>query len=144
MQNNICPFNWWFCSEIAFVFFFGNNYIENLEPSGFSNPNSDEIIKGLWSCLQNLYWRILKTSNPPSICILIFGILQFEISSLMNLIFSLFQTWILQATAGSSNLKKNPVHQTWYFKLENWKNPVQIDKGEVSHKLWLICIEKKQ
>ena len=30
----------------------------------------------------------------------IFEILQFETSSLMNLIFSLFQTWILQATAG--------------------------------------------
>ena len=31
---------------------------------------------------------------------LIFTILQFEISSLMNWIFSLFQTWILQAIAG--------------------------------------------
>ena len=31
---------------------------------------------------------------------LIFTILQFEISSLMNRIFILFQTWILQATAG--------------------------------------------
>jgi len=30
----------------------------------------------------------------------IFAIYQFEISSLMNLIFSLFQTGILQATAG--------------------------------------------
>ena len=30
----------------------------------------------------------------------IFVILQFEISSLKNRIFSLFQTWILQATAG--------------------------------------------
>ena len=25
--------------------------------------------------------------------------------------------------------KKNPVRQTRYFKLENWKNPVQIDRG---------------
>ena len=25
--------------------------------------------------------------------------------------------------------KKNPVHHTQYFKLENWKNPVQIDRG---------------
>ena len=36
-------------------------------------------------------------------------------SSLMNLIFSLFQTWILQATAGKKfqfKLGKNPVHQT--------------------------------
>ena len=32
--------------------------------------------------------------------LLIFVILLFEISSLMNLIFSLFQTWILQTTAG--------------------------------------------
>ena len=40
-------------------------------------------------------WRI------PTVCLhLIFVILQFEISSLMNLIFGLFQTWILQATTG--------------------------------------------
>ena len=25
--------------------------------------------------------------------------------------------------------KKNPVHQTRYFKLENWKIPVEIDRG---------------
>ena len=25
--------------------------------------------------------------------------------------------------------KKNTVHETKYFKLENWKNPVQIDRG---------------
>ena len=38
---------------------------------------------------------------PTIICLhSIFVILQFEISSLMNWIFSLFQTWILQATAG--------------------------------------------
>ena len=29
-------------------------------------------------------------------------------------------------------LGKNPVHQTQYFKLENWKNPVQIDMGYTS------------
>jgi hypothetical protein len=28
-----------------------------------------------------------------------------------------------------SNWKKNPVHQTRYFKLENWKIPVQIGRG---------------
>ena len=28
-------------------------------------------------------------------------------------------------------LGKNPVHQTRYFKLENWKNPVQIDRETV-------------
>ena len=37
---------------------------------------------------------------PPTYLHSIFAILQFEISSLMNLIFSLFQTWISQATAG--------------------------------------------
>ena len=37
---------------------------------------------------------------PPIYLHLIFAILQFEVSSLMNLIFSLFQTWILQATFG--------------------------------------------
>ena len=26
-------------------------------------------------------------------------------------------------------LGKNPVHQTRYFKQENWKNPAQIDRG---------------
>jgi hypothetical protein len=29
-----------------------------------------------------------------------------------------------------SNWGKNPVHKTKYFKLENWKNPVQIDRGK--------------
>ena len=50
-------------------------------------------------------------------------------SSLMNLIFSLFQTWILWATdflsadkkKTSSNYEKNPVHQTRYFKMESCK-----------------------
>ena len=27
-------------------------------------------------------------------------------------------------------LGKKPVHQTRYFKLENWKNPIQIDRGQ--------------
>ena len=63
----------------------------------------------------------------PYLSALVFAILQFEISSLMNLIFILFQTWILQATAeqaekSSSNWEKNSVHQTGYFKLENCKN----------------------
>ena len=47
---------------------------------------------------------------------LIFVILQFEISKL-------FQTWILQATAGKKSpvqtRKKNQVRQTRYFKLES-------------------------
>ena len=50
----------------------------------------------------------------------IFEKLQFEISSLLNWIFSLFQTWILQATAGRKIQfklgEKNPFHQTRYFK----------------------------
>ena len=56
-----------------------------------------------------------------------------------NWIFSLFQTWILQATAGRKiqfKLEKNPVHQTQYFELENWKNPVQIDKGNSFQRPW--------
>ena len=32
-------------------------------------------------------------------------------------------------------LGKNPVHQTQYFKPENWKNPVQIDRGIACLKL---------
>ena len=68
---------------------------------------------------------------PPIHLHLIFAILQIEISSLMNLIFSLFPTEILQATAGRKiqfKLGKNPVYQTRYFKLENCKNQVQIDR----------------
>ena len=30
-----------------------------------------------------------------------------------------------------SNWEKNPVRQTRYFKMENWKNLVQIDRGSV-------------
>ena len=49
----------------------------------------------------------------------------FAIYSLMNWIFSRFQTWILQATAG-----KPPIHQTEYL---NWifQNQVQINWGTV-------------
>ena len=62
----------------------------------------------------------------------IFVILQSEISSLKNLIFSLFQTGILQTTAGRKiqfKLGKKSVHQSGYFKLENCKNQLQIDRG---------------
>ena len=55
------------------------------------------------------------TVNPPIYLNSIFAIFQFKISSLTNLIFTLFQTWILQATAGRKiqfKLGKNPVHQT--------------------------------
>ena len=72
--------------------------------------------------------------NPPIYLHLIFAILQFEISSSMNFIFSLFQIWILQATADRKiqfKLEKTPVHQTGFFKLENCKKQVQIDRGNV-------------
>jgi hypothetical protein len=78
--------------------------------------------------------------SPPIYLDLIFTILQFEISSLMNLSFSLFQTGILQATAGRKiqfQLGKNPVYETRYFKLENCKNQVQIDRGQRSYQRWL-------
>ena len=47
------------------------------------------------------FFFLFISTVPLCICLhSIFVILQFEISSLMNWIFSLFQTWILQATAG--------------------------------------------
>ena len=58
-----------------------------------------------------------KYSDPLSIY-LIFAILQFEISSLMNLISSLVQTWILQATAGRKiqfKLGKKSSSSNWLF-----------------------------
>ena len=54
----------------------------------------------------------------PYLSALVFAILQFEISSLMNLIFILFQTWILQATAGRKiqfNLGKKFSSSNWIF-----------------------------
>ena len=53
----------------------------------------------------------------PYLSVLDFAILQFEIASLMNLIFSSFQTRILQATARRK------------IQFELGKNPVQIDRG---------------
>jgi hypothetical protein len=38
---------------------------------------------------------------------------------------SIFQTWILQAKNPVQTWKKNPAG---YFKLENWKNQVQINR----------------
>ena len=49
----------------------------------------------------------------------IFSILQFEISSSMNLIFSLFQTWILQAEKSSSN--KLGEKQFIKLNISNWR-----------------------
>ena len=56
--------------------------------------NSAHIVLGI---LEEMKENAIQT---PIYLHLIFAILQFEISSLMNWIFSLFQTWILQATAG--------------------------------------------
>ena len=93
----------------------------------------------------------MRKNSVPSGCVSIylfiylnwiFTILQFEISSLMNWIFSLFQTWILQATAGRKiqfKLGKHPVHQTRYFKKENCKNQVQIDRGSIFIP-WIPCL----
>ena len=58
--------------------------------------------------------------NPLLIYLhLIFAIIQLEISNWMNLIFILFQTWILQATACRKiqfKLGNKSVYQTRYFK----------------------------
>ena len=46
------------------------------------------------------FWEGVALGIPLIYLHSIFATLQFEISSFMNLIFSLFQNWILQATAG--------------------------------------------
>ena len=56
--------------------------------------------------------------NPPIYLHLSFAILQFEIFSLMNFIFSLFQIWILEATADRKiqlKLEKNSSSSNWIF-----------------------------
>ena len=79
-----------------------------------------------------LVWK----SHTLSICT---WFLQF--SSLKH---SVWRTWFLvyfkvrfyklqQAETSSSTWGKNPVHQTGYFKLENCKNQVQIDRRLVVH-----------
>ena len=84
----------------------------------------------VWETLFGRYISVFPSTYLSALDF--FSNLQFEISSLMNCIFSLFQTWIFyQATAGRKiqfNLGKIPVHQTWYFKLDNCKNQVQIVK----------------
>ena len=88
---------------------------------------------------------VLVAASPPIYLNWIFPILQFEILSLMNWIFSqfrngilsslmnwiisLYQTGILyQADKSSSNWEKSPVHQNRYFKLENWKIYLSADR----------------
>ena len=59
---------------------------------------------------------------PPIYLDFIFKILQFEISSLMNLIYSLFQTWILEAKAGRNiqfKLGKKASSSNWIF--QTWE-----------------------
>ena len=70
--------------------------------------------------------------RPPIYLHSIFEILLFEILSLMNLNFSRFKTWILRTTSGRKihyQLGKKSSYETRYFKLENCKNQVQIDRG---------------
>ena len=58
------------------------------------------------------------TVNPPIYLNSIFAIFQVKISSLTNLIFTLFQTWILQATAGRKmqfKLGKKSISSNWIF-----------------------------
>ena len=83
------------------------------------------------------FQKNIKFSIPPIYLHSIFAIFQFEMSSLMSLIFSLFQTWILQAEKSSSNWEKNPVHQTGYFKLENCKNKCRQIGGQAIQKSFL-------
>ena len=67
------------------------------------------------------------TSLPPIYLHLMFAILQFEILSLMNLDFYSISNLSFTGYSG----QKNSV-QTWkqiqFIKLENCKNPVQIDR----------------
>ena len=57
----------------------------------------------------------------------------------MNWIFFLVWTGFLMATtqAGQFKLGKNPVHQTWNFKLENVKNQLQKDRGTVCFRVFI-------
>ena len=77
-----------------------------------------------------LDWRICdQPHNPPVYLRLIFVILRFEISSLMNWFFFLVRTgfFCLLPVKFKFDIDKNGVHHTWYFELENCK--VQIDRG---------------
>ena len=106
----------------------------------FNKPENSRDLDHVMDCTMgwNYFWRKIilsvkmqarKNENytlrdvfPPTYLYLIFEILWFKKMDLMNLIFSLFQTWIWQATEGRIFLfklgKRNPVHQTWHFKLQ--------------------------
>ena len=60
-------------------------------------PHNFSLVYCLDNCFPDFQEDVIW---PPIYLHMIFEKLQFEISSLMNWIFSLFQTWILQATAG--------------------------------------------
>ena len=70
---------------------------------------------------------------PPIYLYLIFTIFEFEIIPVWwtwFLVYFKLEFYRLQWTEKcSSNKEKNAIHQTWYFKVENCKNQVQIDKG---------------
>ena len=100
-------------------------------------PGNQE--KSLTWRLQSVSWvwseskcNEYATNMPPIYLHLIFDILQFEISSLMNWIFFLVWTGFLQATQAVKiqfKLGKKSTLSTQNFKLENVKNQVQIDRG---------------
>ena len=64
-----------------------------------------------------------QKDNNPGKSIVVYFDMTTGIFDFVNLI---IQTWILQAKNPVQTWKKNPAG---YFKLENWKNQVQIDRG---------------
>ena len=69
----------------------------------------------LWTKKDSNSFPLNQSFIPPIYLHLIFDILCVACKNPV-------QTW-----------KKNPVHQTWYFKLENVKNQVQIDREIETH-----------
>ena len=96
-------------------------------------------------------WLGVIWPKPPIYLNLIFTILQFEISSLINWIFSLFQTWILQAIAGrkiqfklgkkssSSNLisQTGELQKSSANRLGEWLCLITIVKPMLKKTFWL-------
>ena len=93
--------------------------------------NGDKLVLELICTNWN---RVNVSTNPPiyQLSALDFWLFLVWISSLIDRIFFLLWTGFLQATQAVKiqfKLGKNPVHQTWNFKLENVKNQVQIYRG---------------